>query len=296
MFSSLLQSIVAVPLSPLGRRRLGELFASGAPEYLSAPMQFLLGGPLSQQDVQAIERVEAIRSRFLDKHGVERLLYAPPELNRKRLQIDPSSFESQKLISGWTARISSVRRNWGSFLYLSASARRAKIILELGACIGISGSYLSSAKSCERFITVEQSPLLASLADMNIRQVARNVHVWNALFDDALDQILPSLGGRLDMVYIDGHHEKAPTLHYMDRLTPYLNEGCLLVFDDIHWSREMVEAWQTITRRAGWSFTLDLGRFGVGIWSNQNVYSKNYDLSLFTRWWQSGIATFQGNR
>jgi predicted O-methyltransferase YrrM len=294
MFSSLLQSIIAVPLTPLGRHRLAELSASGAPDYLTASMQFLLGGPVSQPDRQAIEQVEAIRSKFLDRLEVERSLGTPRELNGKQLKIDPSSVESQKLISGWTARISSVREYWGAFLYLLASACRAKLILELGSCIGISGAYLSSGKACERFITIEQSALLASLAETNIRQVARNVRVWNASFDDALDQILPSLDRKLDMVYIDGHHEKAPTLHYMDRVIPYSNEGCLIVFDDIHWTRGMVEAWQTITQKPGLSYTIDLGRFGLCVRSSQNVISKNFDLSLYTRWWQSGIAAFPG--
>ena len=295
MFSSLLQSAIAVSLRPLGKRRLAELLASGAPEYLSAPMAYLLGARLSQQDCQVIERVEAIRSKFLDRLQVERLLDAPLDLNGKPLKIDPSSVEAQKLISGWTARISSVRKYWGTFLYLLASARKATTILEMGSCIGISGSYLSSATSCEKFITIEQSPLLASLANLNIRQVAKNGQVWNAFFDNALDEILPSVGRNLDMVYIDGHHEKDPTLHYVERLSPYLDEGCLLVFDDIHWTRGMIEAWQMIAQRPGLRLSVDLGRFGLVIWGRQGA-GKSYDLSPFTQWWQSGVAAYPGKR
>ena len=295
MFSSVLQSVVAVLLTPLGRRRLDELFAEGAPEYLNAPLRFLLGGRLGRQDRQAVERVEAIRSKFRDREQVKRLLDAPLELDGKLLPVDPSTFESQQLMSGWTARLSSVLQYWGTCLYLLASTRRAKTILELGSCIGISGSYLASAPSCDKFITVEQSPVLASLANMNIRQVARSVQVWNAWFDDALDKILPALDGTLEMVYIDGHHEKAPTLHFMDRLIPYLGEGSLLVFDDIRWNRGMVEAWQIIARRPELSFAVDLGRLGVCIWNGQSGHSKSYDLSIRTRWWQSGSATFARN-
>ena len=296
MFSSLLQTIVAVSLAPLGRRRLGEMLANGAPEYLNGPLRYLLGDPPSQQDRRRIERVEAIRSQFLDRKGVERLLSAPLELNGRSLKVDLSTVESQKIISGWTARISSVRQYWGSFLCLLASAARSKAILELGSCIGISGSYLASAESCEDFTTVEQSPLLASLATMNIHQVARDARIWNTSFDDALDQLLPSLKGKFDLVYIDGHHEKEPTLHYTNRLLPHLKEGGLFVFDDIHWTSGMLEAWQAITRKPGLSLTLDLGRFGIGIRDTQSARPKSYDLSLYTRWWQSGVAVFPGAR
>jgi predicted O-methyltransferase YrrM len=185
------------------------------------------------------------------------------------------------------AQVTSVHPYWGMFLYLCASAVGAETILELGSCAGISGCYVASGTHCRRFITVEGSPELARLAEANIRQVASHAEVVNALFDDALDAILPTLGKGLDMAYIDGQHEKRSTLHYFKRLVPHLSSGAVVVFDDIQWSPDMWEAWQELSRWPGVSHAINVGRFGVCVWDGAAM-PKSFDLSLCTRFWRKG--------
>ena len=119
------------------------------------------------------------------------------------------------------AKISSVTQRWGTFLYLCADAVGAKAILELGTCAGISGCYLASARSCERFVTIEASPAPAKLARLNLSRVSDHFTVINALFDEGLDEILRGPGDRFDLVYIDGHHEKVPTAEVLARFLPH---------------------------------------------------------------------------
>jgi predicted O-methyltransferase YrrM len=172
----------------------------------------------------------------------------------------------------------SVNGEWGTFLYLCSRSFRARTILELGGCVGISGCYLASSEYCERFVTVEALPNLAALAQDNVRQVSDRAEVVNALFDDALDKILPGLAGGIDLAYIDGHHKYEPTLHYFGRLEPHLNEGALVVFDDIHLSEGMWRAWQELSRRAGFSHALSAGRFGVCLWDGSTSTPASYNL------------------
>jgi predicted O-methyltransferase YrrM len=62
---------------------------------------------------------------------------------------------------------------------------------------------------------------------------------------------------------VDGNHRKKPTLDYFNQILPLLpNEGCI-VFDDIHWSREMEEAWADICADHRVTLTIDL--FAIGL-------------------------------
>jgi len=65
------------------------------------------------------------------------------------------------------------------------------------------------------------------------------------------------------MAFIDGNHRKAPTLDYFNKIMHKTNEYSCIVFDDIHWSREMEEAWEEIKRDDRVKLSIDL--FFVGI-------------------------------
>jgi hypothetical protein len=80
------------------------------------------------------------------------------------------------------------------------------------------------------------------------------------------------------MAYIDGSKDKFANLHYFERITPYLSPGCLVVFDDIHWSSEMWEAWRTLRQWIGLTHAINAGRFGVCVWNGGAVRPRTYDL------------------
>ena len=67
----------------------------------------------------------------------------------------------------------------------------------------------------------------------------------------------------VDLAFIDGNHRKAPTLDYFSQLLNYSNPSTILVFDDIHWSAEMEEAWAEIQHHPAVTLTIDL--FFIGI-------------------------------
>jgi len=271
-------------LAPTGRRRLEEMFKEGLPEYLRAPLLFLLGSKLDPKDQEIARKIEAIRAKLSRYRESRRVLYAFAQ----DTETGKSLHESKILSLSWIAKVVSVHKYWGTFLYLSANAAQAKTIIELGSCIGISSLYLASAKFCRRFITIEGSPELSELTKANLGQLVNNYQVVNASFDSGLDQILPSLTDRIDMAFIDGDHQRDSTINYFQRLLPHLNEGSLVVFDDIQWSDEMVEAWQILSRWKGVGAAINLGRFGVCVWTGGTTPPKVFDLSTFTTLWRKG--------
>jgi len=84
---------------------------------------------------------------------------------------------------------------------------------------------MASSQYCKRFITIEGSTQLAQLARFNLGKLVDNATVINCLFNDGMDKLFPTLESGLDMVHIDGQHEKMATLHYFERVIPHLNRG-----------------------------------------------------------------------
>lgn len=257
------------------------------PDSLHDAIRFLFTKELDGESRAVVARVEALRAAVASRGGEPAdALASPAPRTAAEGRSSPGPLTAVTLAR--VASVTSIPDYWGAFLFLCARGERARTILELGSCAGISGSYLAQAPSCDRFVTVEGSKDLATLARENIEQVAPGARVVNALFDDALDELLPGLDLGLDLVYLDGQHEKLATLHYVDRIAPHCNRGCVLVFDDIHWTSDMDEAWDALRARAGFSHAVDLGRFGVAIWDPGSAGPACFDLSRFTDLWRPG--------
>ena len=67
----------------------------------------------------------------------------------------------------------------------------------------------------------------------------------------------------MDLVFIDGNHLKIPTLEYFTWFLEKSTEQSIFIFDYIHWSAEMEEAWKQIQTHASVTLTIDL--FFVGL-------------------------------
>lgn len=254
-------------LAPLGLRELRRMLADGLPVPLGRPLEFLFGGGLEPAEREVVQRVERIRAEVArDPRGFR-------VVNRDGVVLP--------LTGAQAAHRASINREWGTFLHLCAGSLRARTILELGGCAGISGCYLASPEHCRRFVTVEGSPELAALAGENLRRVSDAAEVVNARFDDALDRLLPTFGDGIDLAYLDGHHRYEATLHYLERLEPHLAPGALVVFDDVRLSRGMWRAWRAMEERAGFACTVDAGRFGLAVREGSAAVPTSHDLSLY---------------
>ena len=51
---------------------------------------------------------------------------------------------------------------------------------------------------------------------------------------------------QIDFVFIDANHTLKNTLNYYFQVKPLLNRNSLIIFDDIHWSKELNRAWNKI--------------------------------------------------
>jgi predicted O-methyltransferase YrrM len=140
---------------------------------------------------------------------------------------------------------------------------QCKNVLELGTCLGITTSYLAAASSDVQVTTLEGAPSYARKAREIWQNLGlNNIRLIEGNFDDTLLKVVKK-DSPWDLVFIDGNHRLEPTLRYFEQILPHTHAGTLFVFDDIHWSREMEQAWQKIQQHPSVTLTIDL--FFVGL-------------------------------
>jgi predicted O-methyltransferase YrrM len=136
-------------------------------------------------------------------------------------------------------------------------------ILELGTSLGLSTAIFSLANPTAFVHTIEGMPSLASRARAQFSQWGlTNCEVHQGSFDDLLQPLLKRIPVP-GLVYVDGNHRKEPTLRYFNVLLEKLSSQSIIIFDDIHWSAEMEEAWESIKKDSRVRCTIDLFHFGI---------------------------------
>ncbi len=138
---------------------------------------------------------------------------------------------------------------------------KPKTVVELGTSLGVTTVYL--AKDAQQVFTFEGSSAIAEIASENFRQL-HLTHI--EIVVGPFEKNLPAFFHKqiqTDLVFLDGNHRKEPTLNYFYQFLLSSNEYSIFVFDDIHWSKEMEEAWEAIKQDAAVTLTVDL--FFVGL-------------------------------
>jgi predicted O-methyltransferase YrrM len=138
----------------------------------------------------------------------------------------------------------------------------AKQIVELGTCFGINTLYLAHEKDTQ-VVTFEGSGEIADIARLtfefaqagNIRLVAGNI-------DQTLPVFLQSVR-KIDFVLMDANHRYQATLNYFSLLVDKIRETSVIVVDDIHYSKEMEQAWNQLKKHKLVYGSADLFRCGI---------------------------------
>lgn len=152
---------------------------------------------------------------------------------------------------------------YGQLLYRMVNYYQPQTIIELGTSLGITTSYLSLARPNASLVTMEGASSIAEKAEQNFRTLnLENVTIKKGNFDNTLPAVVGSLSS-VDFAFIDGNHRREPTERYFQRLLPVLNNNSIIIFDDIHWSSEMEQAWKSIQQHPAVRCTIDL--FFIGI-------------------------------
>jgi len=155
---------------------------------------------------------------------------------------------------------------------------KAEEMVELGTCLGISSAYLASVGGKSHLTTFEGAPEVARIA----RKGWEELGLFNVdcIIGD-IDKTLPSWapGKPLDLAFLDANHTYEATVRYFRALLPYVHKKSVFVFDDIHYSRGMQQAWDEICRMPEVSATIDLYAMGL-VFFNPDFEKKTYRIRL----------------
>jgi len=201
--------------------------------------------------------------------------YDSVETLRAKLKLDKSLIAVDDMGAGSAVATSNQRSiasiarqaakppKYGQLLFRMANHYRPSTIVELGTSLGISGAYLALGNQQANVVTMEGSVAIAEKALRNFSDLnLTNIRLVQGNFDNVLGKVLEALG-EVDMAFIDGNHRKEPTLRYFNQLLKVITNESVIVFDDIHWSLEMEEAWSLIKENSAVMLTIDL--FFVGL-------------------------------
>ena len=201
--------------------------------------------------------------------------YREIENIRKQLLNDEKIIEVEDFGAGSSTLLSNKRsikkiasaslkpKKFSQLLFRIVQYYKPETILELGTSLGITTAYLATANKISKVITLEGSINIAAVAQNNFNQLnIENIHLITGAFDETLPAVLDKLK-HVDLAFVDGNHRKTPTLQYFRQLLHKATDQSIFIFDDIHWSAEMEEAWKEIRQHPSVTLTIDLFFIGV---------------------------------
>ena len=187
---------------------------------------------------------------------------------------------------GSIVRSSAVGAYSGKILFRAVHLYKPKHILELGTSLGISTLYQSYGALKSQITTIEGNPAVAEVAAKNFKRFQiQNIRQKIGNFDDLLEPILKEQQS-VDFFFVDGNHTKEATLRYFEQALAHANPDSVFVFGDIHWSREMEEAWKAIQAHSAVSLSIDLFYLGFVFFRTEQQHKEHFTLipSRFKPW------------
>lgn len=171
-------------------------------------------------------------------------------------------FKSDKRQIAQIARNAGISRKRARLLFRITRYFQPENILEIGTSLGLATAALASGNSKATITTIEGCPETMRIAKENLcRSGYRNINAVVSEFQTFLDTAI-SQRKTYDLIYFDGNHQKEATLRYFDTLLPTITNDTVWIFDDIHWSAEMNQAWQIIKSYPQVTVTIDTYQWG----------------------------------
>ena len=218
--------------------------------------------------------------------------YAPIEARRQQLLSSPASIRvtdfgaGSHTGAGRQRRLADIARtaakppHLAQLLFRLVNYFRPSTILELGTSLGLTTAYLAAADSHHRVVTFEGCPNVAATARETFAALQlSNVAIVEGNIDHTLVPALLALNAPVDFAFFDGNHRYEPTLRYFELCLAHRTDESVFVFDDIHWSAEMEQAWEVIKVHPEVTLTVDLFYIGL-VFFRKNQPKQHFSLRV----------------
>jgi len=223
---------------------------------------------ISDKNFYAFNEIEGIRSALKNNHNT----------------INITDFGAGSRINKSNARkISDIAKNsaksasLGRMMFRLINHLKPQNMLELGTSLGVSACYQFGANRKANFITMEGCPETAKISQKVFSSFnTEGIKIVIGDFKKTLPPTVDSFN-TIDYAFFDGNHQKQPTLDYFNECVKKTNNDTLFIFDDIHWSAEMEEAWGEIKNHPKVTVTIDLFWIGLVFFKKEQA-KENYIL------------------
>lgn len=136
-------------------------------------------------------------------------------------------------------------------------------ILEIGTSLGLATSALSLGNKNAKITTLEGCENTLAVAQKQFETFKlTNINSVATEFKSYLTNCQLNTE-HCQLIYFDGNHSKQATLEYFELLLPTITNETVWIFDDIHWSFDMEEAWEIIKNHPKVTVTIDTFQWGI---------------------------------
>lgn len=171
-------------------------------------------------------------------------------------------FKSNKRQISKIAKTAGISSKRAKLLFRVVNYFQPTTILEIGTSLGLATSALSLGNVSAKIITLEGCSSTMSIAKNQCQlQNLKNIEFINTKFENYFQNYQSSIIN-YELIYFDGNHSKKATLEYFELLLPTITNDTVWIFDDIHWSKDMEEAWETIKNHPKVKVTIDTFQWG----------------------------------
>ncbi|MFI1772234.1 O-methyltransferase [Thalassobellus citreus] len=171
--------------------------------------------------------------------------------------------------------VSAIAKNAGTtnkrakLLYRIINYFKPENTLELGTSLGIATHAISLGNTKNNITTIEGCPNTSKFLKENLKKFeVKNV---NQITGDFTSEIEKLTSNKYDLIFFDGNHQKEATLNYFEVLLETAHNDSVFIFDDIYWSKEMTEAWESIKKHPKVTVTIDTFFWGFVFFRKEQV-------------------------
>lgn len=175
------------------------------------------------------------------------------------------------------AKTSGTSLKRAKLLYRITNYLEPKQSLELGTSLGLATQAIALGNANNKVTSIEGCPNCSKFAKEQIT----NFDIINVTFKTGeFEAILPKLAtNKYDLIFFDGNHNKSATLNYFNDLVDKTTSDSLFIFDDIHWSKDMLEAWKTIMQHPKVTVTIDTFFWGF-VFFRKEQHKEHFNIRL----------------
>ena len=182
-------------------------------------------------------------------------------------------FKSNTRAINQIAKNAGISPNRAKLLFRIVNYFQPKSILEIGTSLGLATSTLA-LNDFATITTLEGCPNTMAIAknqlQLQLPKFSNKINFINTEFSKQLTTYNLQ-HTTYNLIYFDGNHSKQATLEYFELLLPTITNETVWIFDDIHWSQEMEEAWEIIKKHPKVTVTIDTFQWGIVFFRNEQV-------------------------